>query len=94
MLNSSTTKLDQILSIGQSAKIQSGLCYSTVTDSVATEQKAVFVKATSTTAVQPVSGKKVISPIAESKVNRFVLICYFCNYPGHIRPKCYSIKFF
>ena len=84
--------MDQILNIGQSAKIRSGLGYSTVTDSVAIEQKTVFVKATSTTAVQPVSDKKVISPVAESKVNRFVPICYFFNFPGHIRLMCYKYK--
>ena len=77
MLNSGTTNLDQILNIGQSPKIRSGLGYSTVTNSVATEQKTVFVKAASTAAVQLVSGKKVISPVAESKVNMFVPIFYF-----------------
>ena len=92
MLNFGTTNLDQILNIGQSPKIQNGLGYSTVIDSVATEQKTVFVKAASTAAVQSVSGKKVISPVAESKVNRFVPICYFCNYPGHIRSKCCKYK--
>ena len=92
MLNSSTTNLDQILNIGQSPKIRSGLGYSTITDSVAIEQKTVFIKATSTTSAQPVSGKKMISPVAESKVNRFVPICYFCNFPGYIRPKCYKYK--
>ena len=94
MLNSSTTNLDQILNIGQSPKIRSGLGYSTIIDSVAIEQKTVFVKATSTTTGQPISGKNMISPVVESKVNRFVLICYFCNYPGHIRPKCYKYKKF
>ena len=44
MLNSSTTNLDQILNIGQSAKIWSGLGYSTVTNSVATEQKTFLSK--------------------------------------------------
>ena len=87
MLNSGTTNLDQILNIGQSPKIRNGLGYSTVTNSVATEQKTSFIKAASTAAVQSVSGKKVISPVAESKVNRFVPICYFCNYPSHICPK-------
>ena len=94
MLNSGTTKLDQILNIGQSTKIWIGLGYRTVTNSVATEHKTVFVKATSTTVVQPVSGKKMISTVAESKVNLFVPICYFCNFPGHIRTKCYKYKFF
>ena len=75
-------------------KIQNGLGYSTVTDSVAIEQKTVFVKAISTTIVQPVFGKKVISPVVESKVNKFVVICYFCNFPGHICSKCYKYKIF
>ena len=92
MLNSGTKKLDQILNIGQSAKNWSGLGYSIITNSIATEQKTVFVKATSTVAIQPVSCKKVISPVAESKVNRFVPMCYFCNFPSHIRLKCYKYK--
>ena len=87
MLNSGTTNLDQILNIGQSPKIRNGLGFSTVTDSVATEQKIIFVKAASTTAGPPVSGKNVISSVVGSKVNRFVPICYFCNYPSHICPK-------
>ena len=87
MLNSGITNLDQILNIGQSPKIQSCLGYNTITDSIATEQKIVFVKAASTVVVQPVSGKNVISPVVESKVNKFVPICYFCNYLSHICPK-------
>ena len=35
-----------------------------------------------------------ISSVAERKVNRFVPTCHFCNYPGHIRPKCYKYKRF
>ena len=42
MLNSGTTNLDQILNIGQSPKIQNGLGYSTITDSVTTDQATVI----------------------------------------------------
>ena len=73
-------------------KIQSGLGYNTIIDSITKEQKTVVVKATSTTALQLVSGKKVISTVAESKVNKFVPICYFYNFPSHIHPKCYKYK--
>ena len=33
-----------------------------------------------------------ISPVAKSKINRFVPICYFCNFSSHIRPKFYKYK--
>ena len=61
MLNFGTTKLDQILNIGQSTNIRNSLGYNTVTDSVTIEQKIVFVKTTSITVVQPVFCKKVMS---------------------------------
>ena len=57
MLNFGTTKLDQILTIGQSSK--NGLGYIGVTSDVATSSNTVFVKAAPTPANHLVTGKNV-----------------------------------
>ena len=55
-------------------------------------RKLFFVKGESSIANQPASGKKAMTPVLESKVNKFVSVCHFCNRLGHIRPKCYKYK--
>ena len=106
MLNFDTTKLDQILTMGQSNK--HGLCYTRLTNSVATTPKTVFVtagvtsdvaatsKTVSVTAAAktmntPSSGKN-STPLLSRGKRRFVPICHFCNQPGHIRPKCFEYQ--
>ena len=104
MLNSGTTKLDQILIMGQSNK--HGLGYTGTTNIVAITPKTVFVKADVTSDV--VTTSKTVSVIATAKIvntlssdknftpslsrgkRRFVPICHFCNRPSHIHPKCFE----
>ena len=92
MLNFDTTKLDQILNMGQSMSNQNRLGYTAIADSVATTSKIVFVKATPTITNQLVSSKNVRPPMPEVKVKKFVPICHFCNILGHICPKCFKYK--
>ena len=50
------------------------------------------MKRESSTANQSNFGKKIMTPMLEDKVNRFVPVCHFCNRLGHICPKCCKYK--
>ena len=54
MLNSRTSKLDQILNMGQFMYNQNGIGYSGITDLVATMSNTVFVKVAAETKNTPV----------------------------------------
>ena len=68
MLNSTTTKLDQILNMGQSMNNKNGIGYSGVIDSVATTSNTVFVKAAPTTVKQPLVSKNAKPTLPDVKV--------------------------
>ena len=106
MLNSDTTKLDQILTMGQSSKTRLG--YIGITNNEATTPKTVFVKVgvrsdvatsskiVSTKAIVKIvntlgSGKNSTPSLSEGK-KRFIPICHYCNRSGHIQPKCFEYK--
>ena len=54
MLNSGTSKLDQILNMGQFMNNHNGIGYSGITDLVATMSNTMFVKAAAETKNTPV----------------------------------------
>ena len=83
MLNSGTTKLDQILNMRQSMSNRNGLGYTAIADSVATMSKTMFVKATPTTVNPYVSGENAKPSPPKHKVKKFVLIYHFYNMPSH-----------
>ena len=104
MLNSGSTKLDHILSMGQTNK--QGLRFTETTNTVATRPKTMFLKASVasdvattsqtvsvTTAAKTVnthfSGKNSTTSLFNGK-KRFVPICHFYNRPGHIQSKCFE----
>ena len=106
MLNSGTTKLDHILSMGQTGK--QGLGFIETTNIAATKPKTKFVKASvtndvattsqtvsTTTATKTVntrfSGKNSTTSLFSGK-KKFVPIYHFCNRPDHIRPKCFEYQ--
>ncbi|XP_024028691.1 uncharacterized protein LOC112093781 [Morus notabilis] len=84
MMNSGTTKLDHILSIGKASCDRHGLGY-TVECSTS---KTVFVKETHASEPRTTLNKKVI--ISPPRRKRFVPICHYCGLAGHIRPRCYK----
>ena len=59
ILNFGSTKLDQILNMGQSMSNQNGLSYTIIADFVTTMSKTVFVKDAPTPANHLVTGKNV-----------------------------------
>ena len=92
--------------MGQSSK--HGLGYIETTNTVATIPKTVFVKAGVTSDVAatfktvsvtaaakivntPSSGKNSTLTLSRGK-RRFIPICHFCNWPGHIHPKCFEYQ--
>ena len=79
MLNSSTIKLDQILTMGQSSSNRNGLGYTSVANTVATTFKIVYVKAALITKKSLIFGKNSNPLLSESKKKRFVPICHYCN---------------
>ena len=106
MLNSTTTKLDQIMTMGQSSK--NGLGYIGITNTIATMPKTVFVKASVTNDVATTSKIVFVKNVAKTKnthgssknstsslskgKKKFVPIFHYCSMPGHIRPKCFEYK--
>ena len=84
MMNSGTTKLDHILSMGKASCDRHGLGYT----SKCSTSKTVFVKETPAPKPQIVPSKKgIISP---PRCKKFVPICHYCGLIGHIRPRCYK----
>ena len=106
LLNLGSSKLDHILSMGQTSK--QGLGYTETTNNAATTPKTVFVKAGVTSDVTTTS--KIVSATTATRIvnthfsgnnsttspskgkRRFVPICHFCNRPSHIRPKYFEYQ--
>lgn len=82
-MNSSTSKLEHILSMGKTSGDHCGLDYT----GECFTSKTVFVKETTPLEPQPVISKKV--PESRSRQGRFTTTCHYCYYPGHIQPRCY-----
>ncbi|XP_024019817.1 uncharacterized protein LOC112091153 [Morus notabilis] len=83
MMNTGTAKLDHILSMGKSSHDHFGLGYSGECQS----SNSVFVKE-KTQAKTKIPHSKTI--IHASRQKPFIPICYYCSFPGHIRPQCYK----
>ncbi|XP_024030940.1 uncharacterized protein LOC112094406 [Morus notabilis] len=78
IMNSGTTKLDHILSIGKASGDRHGLGY--IGES--STSKKVFVKKTSAPKPPTSSSKKTIISFPRHK--KFVPTCHYCNLPGYI----------
>jgi len=84
MMNSGTSKLDHILSIGKASGDRHGLGY--IGES--STSKTVFVKKMPAPKPPTSSSKKVT--ISSPRHRRFVPTCHYCGIHGHIRPRCYK----
>ena len=84
MMNSGTSKLDHILSIGKVSGDRHGLGYIGENST----SKTVFVKKTPAPKPPTSSSKKVT--ISSPRHRRFVPTCHYCGIHGHIRPRCYK----
>ena len=91
LLNFGTTKLDHLLTFGQSNGNRHGLGYTEVGNNIITAFKIVFVKVAQPTEVSPVSVKIFNQFTSRGKMKKFVPICLQCNMPSHIRPRCLNI---
>ncbi|XP_073061619.1 uncharacterized protein [Primulina eburnea] len=98
-MNSSSSKLDSLLMIGQNDK--AGLGYSnslfeTGESSNAKEKPTVFVKESvetpNTTHTEKSAPSKVRMPIKKSKSRKRHFICHYCFRPGHIKPYCFKLR--
>ena len=86
MLNSSTAKLDHILSIGKLNGDHCGLGYTGESSS----SKTVIVKDTSIHEPSPQSGMNSKPKPPRCKPKRFVPTCHYSNLPRHIEPRCFK----
>ncbi|XP_073041763.1 uncharacterized protein [Primulina eburnea] len=98
-MNSSSSKLDSLLMIGQNDK--AGLGYSnslfeTGESSNAKEKPTVFVKGSvetpNTTHTEKSAPSKVRMSIKKSKSRKRHFICHYCFRPGHIKPYCFKLR--
>ncbi|XP_024018312.1 uncharacterized protein LOC112090655 [Morus notabilis] len=84
MMNSGTTKLDHIISIGKASGDRHDLDYT----GESSTSKIMFVKKTSAPKPLTSSSKKVT--ISSPRHRWFVPTCHYCGLLGHIRPRCYK----
>ena len=77
-------KLDKIIEVGKPYGDKRGLGY--IDECSTPSSKTIFVKASSIVPNMP----NVVSNNAKSS---FVPICHNCGVEGHIRPKCFKLKY-
>ena len=98
MLNSGTSKLEHILTIGKPSRDQRGLGFVGETSG----SKTMFVKGfdsqnvatlVSSMKINVATNRKTVSNF-DSKDKKFILICHFCGVKEHIRPRCFTMMSF
>ena len=78
--------------MGQSNGNENGLDYTSVTNTVATTPKILFVKTAAIIENPFVIGKNSNPLLSGGKKKIFVRVYQYCNMFGHIRPKCFEYK--
>ena len=88
MLNSGSSKLDQILTVGKVAGDHMGLGYKGESSST----KTIFVPAAKVEKPE-MNQKKTRTQSgtrSSAPVKKWVPVCHYCERVGHIRPRCFQ----